>query len=75
MANDRESGGRVHMARSMSVKVGLPREITWRGKAVCTPVWREQVHGRRLVRRLNIDGDTQGDLAGHGGEHRAVFVY
>jgi MOSC domain-containing protein YiiM len=28
-----------------------------------------------MVRRLNIDGDGQGDLAGHGGEHRAVFVY
>ena len=31
--------------------------------------------GRQRVRRLNIDGDGQGDLAGHGGEHRAVFVY
>jgi ferredoxin-NADP reductase/MOSC domain-containing protein YiiM len=38
-------------------------------------VWKEPVEGRRLVRRLNIDGDAQGDLAGHGGEHRAVFVY
>jgi ferredoxin-NADP reductase/MOSC domain-containing protein YiiM/ferredoxin len=28
-----------------------------------------------MTRRLNIDGDGQGDLAGHGGEHRAVFVY
>jgi len=28
-----------------------------------------------MVRRLNIDGDKQGDLAGHGGEYRAVFVY
>ena len=40
-----------------------------------TSVWKEPVEGRRLVRRLNIDGDAQGDLAGHGGEHRAVFVY
>jgi MOSC domain-containing protein YiiM/ferredoxin-NADP reductase len=24
---------------------------------------------------LNLDGDGQGDLAGHGGEQRAVFVY
>ena len=38
-------------------------------------MWKEPVQGRRLVRRLNIDGDAQGDLAGHGGEHRAVFVY
>ena len=28
-----------------------------------------------MVRRLNIEGDGQGDLAGHGGEHRAVMVY
>jgi ferredoxin-NADP reductase/MOSC domain-containing protein YiiM len=42
---------------------------------VYTSVWKEAVQGRRLVRRLNIDGDAQGDLAGHGGEHRAVFVY
>ena len=63
------------MARLLSVNVGLPREIAWRGKTVYTSVWKEAVQGRRLVRRLNIDGDAQGDLAGHGGEHRAVFVY
>src|SRR5260370_1577504 len=63
------------MARLLSVNVGLPREITWRGKTVYTSVWKEPVQGRRLVRRLNIDGDAQGDLAGHGGEQRAVFVY
>lgn len=63
------------MARLLSVNVGLPREITWRAKTVFTSVWKEPVQGRRLVRRLNIDGDAQGDLAGHGGEHRAVLVY
>src|SRR5258707_5569688 len=63
------------MARLLSVNVGLPREIAWRGKTVITSVWKEPVQGRRLVRKLNIDGDSQGDLAGHGGEHRAVFVY
>jgi ferredoxin-NADP reductase/MOSC domain-containing protein YiiM len=42
---------------------------------VYTSVWKEPVEGRRRVRRLNVDGDAQGDLAGHGGEHRAVFVY
>jgi MOSC domain-containing protein YiiM len=59
----------------MSVNVGQPREIEWRGKTVFTSVWKQPVQGRRLVRRLNIDGDAQGDLAGHGGEQRAVFVY
>ena len=63
------------MARLLSVNVGRPREISWRGQTVYTSVWKEPVQGRRLVRRLNIDGDAQGDLAGHGGEQRAVFVY
>jgi ferredoxin-NADP reductase/MOSC domain-containing protein YiiM len=63
------------MARLLSINVGRPREIAWSGKTVYTSVWKQPVEGRRLVRRLNVDGDAQGDLAGHGGEHRAVFVY
>ena len=63
------------MACLLSVNVGLPRDIAWQGKTVHTAVWKTPVQGRRVVRRLNIDGDGQGDLAGHGGEHRAVFVY
>ena len=63
------------MARLLSVNVGLPREVTWQGKTVRTSVWKSSVTGRRMVRKLDIDGDAQGDLAGHGGEHRAVFVY
>src|ERR1700735_1797953 len=59
----------------LSVNVGHPREIAWRGKTVSTSVWKAPVQGRRLVGRLNVDGDAQGDLHGHGGEHRAVFVY
>ena len=62
-------------ARLLSVNVGLPRDIAWAGRTVHTAVWKESVQGRRIARRLNIDGDGQGDLAGHGGEHRAVFVY
>jgi MOSC domain-containing protein YiiM len=42
---------------------------------VHTGIWKEPVRGRRMVRRLNVDGDEQGDLAGHGGEQRAVMVY
>jgi MOSC domain-containing protein YiiM/ferredoxin-NADP reductase len=63
------------MTRLLSVNVGLPRDIEWQGKTVHTAVWKAPVQGRRMARRLNIDGDGQGDLAGHGGEHRAVFVY
>lgn len=63
------------MAKLLSVNVGLPRDISWRDETVHTSVWKQPVQGRRLVRRLNVDGDGQGDLAGHGGEHRAVLVY
>src|SRR5215469_2436010 len=63
------------MPRLLSVNVGLPRDVAWRGKTVHTAVWKSPVQGRRMVRRLNIDGDKQGDLASHGGERRAVFVY
>ena len=63
------------MAQLLSVNVGLPREIEWKGKTVRTAVWKDAVRGRRKVGRLNIDGDGQGDLQGHGGEHRAVLVY
>ncbi|HLW88741.1 MAG TPA: MOSC and FAD-binding oxidoreductase domain-containing protein [Terriglobales bacterium] len=63
------------MPRLLSVNVGLPRDVTWNGKTVRTSVWKSPVDGRRMVRNLDIDGDAQADLAGHGGEHRAVFVY
>ena len=63
------------MPRLVSVNVGLPRDIAWKGRTVHTAIWKDPVSGRRRVRRLNLDGDGQGDLAGHGGEQRAVFVY
>jgi ferredoxin-NADP reductase/MOSC domain-containing protein YiiM len=62
-------------ASLLSVNVGLPQDVTWHGKTVHTAVWKKPVAGPAMVRRLNIDGDGQGDLAGHGGEQRAVFVY
>ena len=63
------------MQSLISVNVGLPRDIVWQGKIVHTAVWKRPVAGRVMARRLNLDGDGQGDLAGHGGEHRAVMVY
>jgi ferredoxin-NADP reductase/MOSC domain-containing protein YiiM len=63
------------MARLLSVNVGLPREIEWKGRTVRTAIWKNPVAGRCRVGRANLDGDGQGDLAGHGGEQRAVFVY
>ncbi len=63
------------MTRLLSVNVGLPRDIEWKGRTVHTGIWKEPVPGRCRVGRLNLAGDGQGDLAGHGGEQRAVFVY
>ena len=63
------------MAQLLSVNVGVPRDIEWKAKTVHTAVWKDAVRDRRKVGRLNIDGDGQGDLQGHGGEHRAVLVY
>src|SRR5262249_62212732 len=63
------------MARLLSVNVGLPRDIAWKGRTVHTAIWKDPVPGRCRVGRLNVDGDGQGDLTGHGGEQRAVYVY
>ena len=59
----------------LSVNVGLPKDVSWQGRTVFTGVFKDPVRGSRRVGRLNVDGDGQGDLAGHGGEQRAVFVY
>ncbi|MGW6600238.1 MOSC domain-containing protein [Streptomyces sp. NPDC055036] len=63
------------MATLLSVNVGLPKDVPWQGRTVHTGAWKYPVDGPRMVRRLNIDGDGQGDLQGHGGEQRAVLVY
>lgn len=63
------------MATPVSVNVGLAKDIPWRGRVVHTVVWKTPVNGCVMLRRLNIDGDGQADLGGHGGEHRAVMLY
>src|SRR4051812_50000616 len=63
------------MARLLAVNVGLPKDVPWQGRTVHTGVWKQPVSGPVMLRRLNLDGDGQGDLAGHGGGQRAVLVY
>jgi ferredoxin-NADP reductase/MOSC domain-containing protein YiiM len=63
------------MATLLSVNTGMPKDVSWQGRTVHTGAWKAPVQGPRMVRRLNVDGDGQGDLAGHGGEIRAVLVY
>ena len=70
----RGGGGSV-VGTLLSVNVGMPKDVPWQGKTVFTGVFKEAVPGPRRVSKLNVEGDGQGDLAGHGGEQRAVFVY
>ena len=63
------------MPTLVSVNVGMPADVPWRDKTVHTGIYKTPVQGRVMVRRLNVDGDGQGDLGGHGGEQRAVMVY
>jgi MOSC domain-containing protein YiiM len=59
----------------VSVNVGLPREVTWRGRTISTGIYKQAVGGRVVLRKLNLDGDRQADLTVHGGEHKAVYCY
>ncbi len=59
----------------LSVNVGGPRDVQWRGHTVRTSIWKSPVEGRVRVRTLNLDGDEQSDLTVHGGADKAVYVY
>jgi MOSC domain-containing protein YiiM len=59
----------------VSVNTGLPREVTWRARKVTTAIYKQPVHGRVALRKLNLDGDRQADLSVHGGEYKAVYCY
>ena len=59
----------------LSINVSLPREVTAKGKTVRTGIFKEPITQRVSVTRLNIEGDGQADLIGHGGEIRALLVY
>ena len=61
--------------RVLSVNVGLPREVSWRGKPVTTAIYKQPVRGPVRIRTLNLDGDRQADLRVHGGWDKAVYAY
>ena len=61
--------------RLVSVNVGLPREVTHKGKTVTTGIFKEPARGRVILRTLNLDGDKQADLSVHGGPSKAVYAY
>ena len=59
----------------ISVNVGQPREVVWKGQMVVTGIFKEAVEGRIAVRRLNLEGDRQADLTVHGGLEKAIYAY
>src|SRR5712672_913108 len=61
--------------KSVSLNVGLPREVMWHGRTVTTEIFKEPVAGRVALRKLDLDGDGQADLTVHGGEYKAVYCY
>src|SRR5712692_7106200 len=61
--------------RLLSVNVGLPRELEWKGRKVRTGIFKQPVQGRLMLRKLNLDGDRQADLSVHGGADKAVYAY
>jgi len=59
----------------LSINVGLPRDVEWRGKVVRTSIFKAPISGRVRVTKLNVQGDRQSDLSVHGGADKAVYVY
>ncbi len=59
----------------ISVNLGLPREVQWKGKTVSTAIFKTPVSNRITLRSLNLDGDRQADLSVHGGQNKAVYAY
>ena len=63
------------MMKVVSVNLSLPKEVKWKGTIVSTGIFKEPVHHRVEVRRLNIEGDKQADLTVHGGPDKAIYAY
>ncbi len=61
--------------RVISLNVGLPQEIQWRGRTVLTSIFKTPVNRRLRVSTLNFEGDQQSDLTVHGGVDKAVYAY
>jgi MOSC domain-containing protein YiiM len=59
----------------VSINVGLPRQVEWRGKIVLTSIFKTPISGRACIEKLNLAGDRQSDLSVHGGRDKAVYAY
>jgi MOSC domain-containing protein YiiM len=72
---ERSTGRAGRSMKLISVTVGRPQEVDWRGRRVRTSIWKTPVTGRVRVTRLNLQGDQQSDLSVHGGPEKAVYAY
>ena len=61
--------------RLVSVNVGLPREMEWRGRTIRTSIFKTPTDRRVRVTTVNLEGDRQSDLSVHGGVDKAVYAY
>ena len=59
----------------VSVNVGLPREVAWRGRTIRTGIFKAPVAGSLHARTTGLEGDGQADLSVHGGRDKAVYGY
>ena len=68
-------GNGTGIVKIVSINVGRPRSVEWRGRTVATSIFKEPVTGPVRVQRLNLAGDEQADLSVHGGADKAVYAY
>jgi len=59
----------------LSVNIGRPRPVPYRGKLVSTGIFKSPAGGPLTMRKTNLEGDGQADSINHGGEHKAVYAY
>lgn len=65
----------MNALKLVSVNVGQPRLVQWRGRSISTGIFKEPIPNRVMLRSLNLDGDRQADLTVHGGRDKAVYAY
>jgi MOSC domain-containing protein YiiM len=70
-----EAEPRTGLPRIVSVNVGRPRTVEWRGRTVTSGIWKEPVEGPVVVEGVNLHGDDQADRRVHGGDDKAVYAY
>lgn len=63
------------MATLVSLNVALPTEVMYQQKSVQTGIFKQPVEGVRFLRKVQLEGDGQGDLKNHGGPDKALCAY